>query len=113
MGLARGVRASEARHKKRGRAKGNIAYTREEVEEMLNSGLFEKINKGGILQVVPSRARSGYISLKRHSKATGGRTTFEAKMEGSKANSFKSPAGAEHSMVVRKLAMTARSQLGD
>ena len=25
-------------------------------------------------------------------------------MEGSKANSFKSPAGAEHSMVVRKLA---------
>ena len=112
MGLARGVRASEARHKKRGRAKGNIAYTREEVEEMLNSGLFEKINKGGILQVVPSRARSGYISLKRHSKATGGRTTF-AKMEGSKANSFKSPAGAEHSMVVRKLAMTARSRLGD
>jgi hypothetical protein len=60
---------------------------------MLNSGRFEKINKGGILQVVPSRARSGYISLKRHPKATGGRTTFEAKMEGSKANSFKSPAG--------------------
>ena len=97
--------------KKRGRAKGNIAYTREEVEEMLNSGLFEKTRES--CKLCHPRARSGYISLKRHSKATGGRTTFEAKMEGSKANSFKSPAGAEHSMVVRKLAMTARSRLGD
>ena len=44
MGL---VRASEARHKKRGR-EGNIAYTREEVEEMLNSGLLEKTNKGDL-----------------------------------------------------------------
>ena len=59
------------------------------------------------------RARSGYFSLKRPSKATGARTTFEAKMEGSKAISFKSPARADHSMVVRKLAMTARSRLGD
>jgi Family of unknown function (DUF5636) len=57
LGLARGVRASEARHKKKGRAKGNIAYTREEVEEMLNSGLFEKTRKGGILQVVPSQSQ--------------------------------------------------------
>ena len=46
-------------------------------------------------------------------RRTGGRTTFEAKMEGSKAISFKSPAGAEYSMVVRKLAVTARSRLGD
>jgi Family of unknown function (DUF5636) len=56
LGLAHGVPASEPRHKKKGRAKGNIAYTREEIEEMLNSGLFKKTNKAGILQVVPSQS---------------------------------------------------------
>jgi hypothetical protein len=69
--------------------------------------------KGESCKLCHPRARSGYISLKCHSKATGGRTTFEAKMEGSKANSFKSPAGRNISMAVRKLAMNARSRLGD
>ena len=41
------------------------------------------------------------------------RATFEAKLEGGKANSFKNPAEAKHSAVGRKLAMTARLRRGD
>jgi hypothetical protein len=37
-----------------------------------------------------------------------GRRTFEAKMEGGEANSFKSPVEGEHSAAGRKLALTAR-----
>src|SRR5271165_6752797 len=41
-----------------------------------------------------------------------GRTSFEAKIEGGKANSFKSPVEAEHSAADRKLTMTARLRRG-
>ena len=41
-----------------------------------------------------------------------GRPTFEAKIEGGKANSFKSPVEAEHSAADRKLTMTARLRRG-
>jgi hypothetical protein len=51
-----------------------------------------------------------YVSYthRAHTKATGVRMTFEAKMEGSKVISFKSPAGAEHSMSSGNCQVSAR-----
>ena len=56
LGLKKGVPSPEPRHVKRGRAKGNIAYTKKEIEELLNLGLVERTGMPGILKVAaPAR----------------------------------------------------------
>jgi hypothetical protein len=69
--------------------------------------------QGGSCKLCHPRARPGYISLKRHSKATGGTDDFRGENGGQQGDFLQKSGWGGTFHGVSKLAMTARSRLGD